>query len=62
MWAGPLPRPGLQRDSAMVFAPAGWVAVEALEKPGRSSRLVLAGIYMSPIGNLSYDLLWLERG
>ena len=57
----PTETPPAVLDSAMVFAPAGWVAVEALKKPGESSRLVLAGMYVSPIGNLSYDLLWLER-
>jgi len=62
LWAGsPTDDPGVKLDAAIVFAPAGWVAVEALKKLGKAGRLVLAGIYMSPIENLSYDLLWLER-
>lgn len=61
-WAGPtkaeLPA---KLDAAIVFAPAGWVAVEALSKLERGGRLVLAGIYMTPIEKLEYELLWLER-
>ncbi|MEM3943721.1 MAG: zinc-dependent alcohol dehydrogenase family protein [Thermofilaceae archaeon] len=48
-------------DAAIVFAPAGWVAVEALRKLEKGGRLVLAGIYMTPIERLEYELLWLER-
>jgi len=62
VWAGPpTETPPATLDSAIVFAPAGWVAVEALKKLDKNGRLVLAGIYMSPIENLSYDLLRLER-
>jgi len=61
-WAGaPTDDPGVKLDAAIVFAPAGWVAVEALKKLDKAGRLVLAGIYMSPIEHLNYDLLWLER-
>jgi len=52
----PTETPPAVLDSAMVFAPVGQVAVEAFNKPGESSRLVLAGMYVSPIGNLSYYL------
>jgi len=62
IWAsGPMDDPGVKLDAAIVFAPAGWVAVEALKKLDKGGRLVLAGIYMSPIEKLDYDLLWLER-
>lgn len=61
-WAGPtrseLP---LRLDAAIVFAPAGWVAVEALRKLVKGGRLILAGIYMTPIEKLEYELLWHER-
>jgi len=62
VWAGsPVDDPGVKMDASIVFAPAGWVAIEALKKLDKGGRLVLAGIYMTPIENLSYDLLWLER-
>jgi len=61
-WAGPpTAEPPHKLDAAIVFAPAGWVAVEALKKLERAGRLVLAGIYMTPIERLEYELLWYER-
>ncbi|MCR6624188.1 MAG: zinc-dependent alcohol dehydrogenase family protein [archaeon YNP-LCB-024-027] len=61
-WAGD-PRENISTplDAAIVFAPAGWVAVEALRKLDRGGRLILAGIYMTPIERLDYNDLWLER-
>jgi propanol-preferring alcohol dehydrogenase len=61
-WAGD-PRENISTplDAAIVFAPAGWVAVEALRKIDRGGRLILAGIYMTPIERLDYNDLWLER-
>ncbi|OYT28636.1 MAG: alcohol dehydrogenase [Thermofilum sp. ex4484_79] len=62
VWAGsPFDNPGIKLDAAIIFAPAGWVAVEALKKLDKAGRLVLAGIFMSPIERLEYELLWLER-
>ncbi len=61
-WAGgPRDDPGVRMDASIVFAPAGWVAVEALKRLDKGGRLVLAGIYMTPIERLEYSLLWLER-
>jgi len=61
-WAGSTKAvPPAKLDAAIVFAPAGWVAVEALKKLERGGRLVLAGIYMTPIERLEYELLWHER-
>ena len=61
-WAGPTRAvPPAKLDAAIVFAPAGWVAVEAMRKLERGGRLVLAGIYMTPIERLEYELLWHER-
>ena len=61
-WAGsPTAEPPCKLDAAIVFAPAGWVAVEALKKLEKTGRLVLAGIYMTPIEKLEYKLLWHER-
>ena len=61
-WAGsPRDDPGVKMDASIVFAPAGWVAIEALKRLDKGGRLVLAGIYMTPIEKLEYKLLWLER-
>lgn len=61
-WAG-LTRedPPYKLDAAIVFAPVGWVAIEALRKLDKAGRLVLAEIYMSPWKELDYSLLWHER-
>ncbi|RLG83627.1 MAG: alcohol dehydrogenase [Thermoprotei archaeon] len=61
-WAG-LTReePPHKLDAAIVFAPVGWVAIEALKKLDKAGRLVLAEIYMSPWKELDYSLLWYER-
>jgi len=58
---GPRDDPGEPLDAAIVFAPAGWVALEALKKLDRGGRLILAGIYMTPIENLNYQDIWFEK-
>lgn len=65
-WAGPAeaigPSFGPGRlDAAIIFAPAGYLVPLALRGLDRGGRLVLAGIYMSPIPELAYDLVWHER-
>ncbi|RLE99586.1 MAG: alcohol dehydrogenase [Thermoprotei archaeon] len=61
-WAGhPKEESPVKLDSAIVFAPAGWVAVEALKNLKKGGRLVLAEIYMTPIEHLEYRLLYYER-
>ncbi|MCD6489006.1 MAG: zinc-dependent alcohol dehydrogenase family protein [Desulfurococcales archaeon] len=61
-WAGkPTDESPIKLDAAIVFAPAGWVFIEALKKLDKGGRVVLAGIYMSPVEKLEYSLLWLER-
>jgi len=53
--------PGLV-DSAIIFAPAGPLVPQALEKLERGGTLSLAGIHMSPIPELDYrDHLYHER-
>ena len=44
-----------------MFAPAGGLVPEALRALRRGGTLVLAGIYMTPIPELPYDLLYHER-
>ena len=61
-WAGlTREKPPHKLDAAIVFAPVGWVAIEALRKLDKAGRLVLAEIYMSPWKELDYSLLWYER-
>ncbi|MCX8168633.1 MAG: zinc-dependent alcohol dehydrogenase family protein [Candidatus Methanomethylicia archaeon] len=61
-WAGdPRDELNVLLDAAIVFAPAGWVVIEALKKINRGGRLILAGIYMSPIERINYQDIWLEK-
>ncbi|MCP8317136.1 MAG: zinc-dependent alcohol dehydrogenase family protein [archaeon] len=61
-WAGtPTDEAPVRLDAAIIFAPAGWVMIEALKKLDKGGRVVLADIYMTPIEKLDYKLLWLER-
>jgi propanol-preferring alcohol dehydrogenase len=61
-WAGgaadPPPEPV---DGALVFAPAGELAVSALRALKRGGTVALGGIHMSPIPPIDYDLLYWER-
>jgi propanol-preferring alcohol dehydrogenase len=63
-WAGPAEEvrpPGGPLQAAIIFAPAGNLVPLALRSLDRGGRLVLGGIYMSPIPELPYALLWEER-
>jgi alcohol dehydrogenase, propanol-preferring len=61
-WAGPagadLP---VKMDSSIIFAPAGGLVIEALKLLDKGGTLALAGIYMSQIPPIDYDLLYGER-
>ena len=48
-------------DSAIIFAPAGGLVPLALEALKRGGTLALAGITMSPIPEMPYELLYGER-
>ncbi len=48
-------------DSAIIFAPAGELVPVALRALKKGGTLVLAGIHMSPIPALDYNLLYQER-
>ncbi len=62
VWAGyssgPAPVP---LDSAIIFAPAGELVPAALRALKKGGTLVLAGIHMSTIPAMDYDLLYHER-
>lgn len=47
--------------SGIIFAPAGWIVLEALRILERGGTLALAGIHMSPIPELEYSRLYQER-
>ena len=47
--------------AAVIYAPAGWIVKEALRVLERGGTLSIGGIYMSPIPELPYDLLYWER-
>jgi propanol-preferring alcohol dehydrogenase len=53
--------PAAALDAAVMFAPAGGLVPEALRSLRRGGTLVLAGIYMTPVPELPYDLLYHER-
>ena len=48
-------------DAAIVFAPLGPLVPAALAAVRKGGVVVLGGIHMSPIPEMSYDLLWGER-
>ena len=62
LWAGgTLDQPPVPLDAAIVFAPAGEIVPAALKALGKGGTLTLAGIHMSLIPPLDYDLLYHER-
>ncbi len=48
-------------DSAVTFAPAGWLVPEVLRALRPGGTLAINAIYMSPIPEMPYDLLYGER-
>jgi propanol-preferring alcohol dehydrogenase len=53
--------PPARLNSAIIFAPAGHLVPEALRVMDKGATLALAGIYMTPIPELDYPLLYDER-
>jgi alcohol dehydrogenase, propanol-preferring len=61
-WAGGSDeRPPEPLDAAIIFAPAGGLVPIALRAVERGGTVVCAGIHMSPIPEMAYELLWGER-
>jgi alcohol dehydrogenase, propanol-preferring len=56
--AGPAPE---ELDAAIVFAPVGALVPAALRAVGKGGAVVCAGIHMSEIPAMPYELLWGER-
>jgi propanol-preferring alcohol dehydrogenase len=54
-------KPPALADSAIVFAPAGGLVLNALQSVRKGGTVALAGIAMSDIPSLPYELLYQER-
>jgi len=62
VWAGESSDdPGVLYDAAIVFAPAGDLAVEALRRLDKGGIVALGGIYSSPIPPIEYPWIYHER-
>ena len=62
VWAGESnDDPGVLYDAAIVFAPAGELAVEALRRLDKGGIVALGGIYSSPIPPIEYPWIYHER-
>jgi propanol-preferring alcohol dehydrogenase len=61
-WAGPsTASPPEELDAAIIFAPVGALVPAALRAVARGGVVVCAGIHMSEIPAMPYELLWGER-
>ena len=62
VWAGEASDdPGVLYDAAIVFAPAGELAVDALRQVDKGGVVALGGIYSSPIPPIEYPWIYHER-
>jgi propanol-preferring alcohol dehydrogenase len=62
VWAGESgDDPGVLYDAAIVFAPAGELAVDALKRLDKGGIVALGGIYSSPIPPIEYPWIYHER-
>jgi propanol-preferring alcohol dehydrogenase len=61
-WAGGSDEaPPEELDAAIIFAPAGTLVPRALKAVAKGGSVVCAGIHMSDIPSIPYDVLWGER-
>jgi propanol-preferring alcohol dehydrogenase len=61
-WAGQAQdNPPAELDSAITFAPAGWLVPEALRVLRKGGTLAINAIHMSPIPEMPYHLIYGER-
>ena len=61
-WAGDaLGPPPEELDAAIVFAPVGELVPAALRAVAKGGTVVCAGIHMSDLPSMPYELLWGER-
>ncbi len=60
-WAGGADELEEQLDAAIIFAPAGELVPVALAALAPGGRVICAGIHMTSIPSIQYELLWGER-
>lgn len=61
-WAGASDAaPPEELDAAIIFAPVGPLVPTALRAVGPGGVVVLGGIHMTPIPEMPYETLWMER-
>ena len=61
-WAGETGQdPGVLLDAAIIFAPAGELAVDALRRTDKGGIVALGGIYSTPIPPIEYPWIYHER-
>ena len=61
-WAGETAEdPGVLLDAAIIFAPAGELAVDALRRTDKGGIVALGGIYSTPLPPIEYPWLYHER-
>jgi propanol-preferring alcohol dehydrogenase len=61
-WAGETSEdPGVLLDAAIIFAPAGELAVDALRRTDKGGIVALGGIYSTPIPPIEYPWIYHER-
>jgi len=60
-WAGATDERPEPLDAAIIFAPAGELVPLALRALAKGGVVVCAGIHMTDIPSLPYDILWGER-
>ncbi|MFQ6607967.1 MAG: zinc-dependent alcohol dehydrogenase family protein [Fidelibacterota bacterium] len=53
--------PGTELDASLVFAPVGWLMIEALERVRKGGTVISAGIHMSDIPQFPYQLIYGEK-
>ena len=62
VWAGPSDQPAPDPlDAAIIFAPVGGLVPQALRAVRKGGTVVCAGIHMSDIPAMPYEILWGER-
>jgi alcohol dehydrogenase, propanol-preferring len=62
VWAGEIDDyPGVLLDAAIIFAPAGELAVSALRRLDKGGIVALGGIYSTPIPPIEYPWIYHER-
>src|SRR5207237_8500007 len=61
-WAGPSDETGPEElDAAIIFAPVGALVPAALRAVAKGGVVVCAGIHMSDLPSMPYEILWGER-